>query len=67
MKIKIPKPTMRDPNALNAKSRKSAGSFKDKRLKREQQKFNKFLDESGFFDSLADIEIDWEEEEEIGD
>ncbi len=36
MKIKLPKPTMRDPNALDAKSRKAAGAMKD--LKKENNK-----------------------------
>ena len=36
-KIIIPAPIKRDPNALNAKSRKSSGPFK-KNFKREKQK-----------------------------
>lgn len=31
MKIKLPKPVSRDPNALDAKSRKSAGPFRSKK------------------------------------
>lgn len=55
MKILLPKPVSRDPNALDAKSRR-AGAFRDKRIKREQQKLNKLIDES--LNELADLELD---------
>lgn len=59
MKIKLPKPTMRDPNALDAKSRKSAGVMKDKENKREKQKIQQLIDES--LDELEDMEFDFED------
>lgn len=38
MKIKLPKPIMKDPNALDAKSRKSAGPMVNKNKKRVKKK-----------------------------
>ncbi len=45
MKIKLPKPVSRDPNALDAMSRKAAGPFRDKINKRAKVKLSDFEDE----------------------
>jgi hypothetical protein len=44
MKIKLPKPVSRDPNALDAKSRKSAGPFRSNKP-RQKARLSDFDDE----------------------
>lgn len=59
MKIKLPKPVSRDPNALDAKSRKAAGAFRDKRPNYRAQMLQNDLDEifADAFDALADMDF----------
>lgn len=45
MKIKLPKPVSRDPNALDAMSRKAAGPFRNKLNKRQKLKISDFSDD----------------------
>jgi predicted sulfurtransferase len=51
MKIKLDKPVSRDPNALDAKSRKAAGPFRVKKP-RQKLKASDFRDEIDDSDSF---------------
>ncbi len=43
--IKLPKVILKDPNALDASSRKGAGPMKDKRKKRLKEKLRQLMNE----------------------
>lgn len=60
MIIKLPKPVSRDPNALDAMSRKAAGAFRNKNRKRQKIKLSDYTDE--MIDDLCDGDCDCYEE-----